>query len=303
MKRLHEDKKKSKAIIHRSSFVGTDVRLAEGVEIGPNCYIDGEVSIGRGTRLVGGSVLIGKLCIGERCYIEPGVSLSIVGKEGSEEKNVTRFEDEVRVGAGVVIFQGTSVGTGARIAPGTILSRNVPPRALVGGNPAAIKGYAYSSPAVRTTEAQKSVLVESPGVRECLVKGVSIHVFQRIEDMRGDLVVGEFLRNVPFQPKRYFLVLDVPSSETRGEHAHRSCWQFLICVKGSLAVVVDDGVHLEEITLDKANVGLCIPPGVWGIQYKQSADAVLLVFASDYYDPSDYIRSYAEFLTERGVAQ
>jgi hypothetical protein len=35
---------------------------------------------------------------------------------------------------------------------------------------------------------------------------------------------------------------------------------------------------------------------VWGIQYKYSADAVLLVFASEYYDAADYVRDYDEFL-------
>jgi len=35
---------------------------------------------------------------------------------------------------------------------------------------------------------------------------------------------------------------------------------------------------------------------IWGVQYKYSPGAVLLVLASDYYDPADYIRSYDEFL-------
>jgi len=35
---------------------------------------------------------------------------------------------------------------------------------------------------------------------------------------------------------------------------------------------------------------------VWGIQYKYSADAVLLVLASDRYNPDSYIREYSEFL-------
>jgi hypothetical protein len=42
---------------------------------------------------------------------------------------------------------------------------------------------------------------------------------------------------------------------------------------------------------------------VWGIQYKFSSDAVLLVFASHEYDPADYIRNYSEFLAERGVSR
>jgi hypothetical protein len=59
---------------------------------------------------------------------------------------------------------------------------------------------------------------------------------------------------------------------------------------------VDDGTTSEEILLDERGLGVYIPPLVWGVQYKYSADAVLLVFASDPYDPNDYIRDYEEFL-------
>jgi UDP-2-acetamido-3-amino-2,3-dideoxy-glucuronate N-acetyltransferase len=99
-------------------------------------------------------------------------------------------------------------------------------------------------------------------------------------------------------PKRYFVVFDVPGKDVRGEHAHRECHQFLVCIRGSLAVVVDDGTAREEIALDAANVGLYVPPMTWAVQYKYSADATLLVFASDLYDPADYIRDYDKFLSE-----
>ena len=39
-----------------------------------------------------------------------------------------------------------------------------------------------------------------------------------------------------------------------------------------------------------------IPPKVWAIQYRYSPDALLLVLASDKYDPADYIRDYDEFV-------
>ncbi|MBK8289063.1 MAG: WxcM-like domain-containing protein [Cellvibrionales bacterium] len=58
--------------------------------------------------------------------------------------------------------------------------------------------------------------------------------------MRGNLTVGEFEQHIPFSVKRYFMVFDVPSAETRGEHAHKKCHQFLICAKGSVSVVADD---------------------------------------------------------------
>jgi hypothetical protein len=60
-------------------------------------------------------------------------------------------------------------------------------------------------------------------------------------------------------------------------------------------VVADDGTNRQEFLLDRPDVGVHLPPMVWGIQYKYSADAILMVYASHYYDGADYIRSYAEF--------
>jgi hypothetical protein len=93
----------------------------------------------------------------------------------------------------------------------------------------------------------------------------------------------------------------VPGAEVRGEHAHRSCNQFLVAVEGGLNVIADDGNHRQEFALDEKSTGLYIPPLVWGVQYKYSADCVLLVLASDPYDEQDYIRDYKEFLAELRV--
>ena len=66
-------------------------------------------------------------------------------------------------------------------------------------------------------------------------------------------------------------------------------------------VTADNGVYGigEEIALDGPNLGLYLPPMVWAVQYKYSSDALLLVFASEHYDPADYIRDYDEFLAAR----
>ena len=127
--------------------------------------------------------------------------------------------------------------------------------------------------------------------------GVVLHRLLLVEDLRGSLSVGEFPAEVPFAPTRYFIVFDVPGKDVRGEHAHRRCQQFLVCVHGSLTVVVDDWAMSEEIVLDAPNLGLYVPPMTWAVQYRYSADAVLLVFASDHYDPDDYIRDYDDFLS------
>lgn len=133
------------------------------------------------------------------------------------------------------------------------------------------------------------------------VGDVSLHRFKLVRDPRGDLSVGEFVNEIPFEPKRYFLVFNVPNEHTRGEHAHHECHQFLICVNGTCAVIVDDGQSRCEVQLRSPDLGIYIPPLTWGIQCKFSSDAILLVFASDTYDASDYIRDYSEykkFITE-----
>ncbi len=129
--------------------------------------------------------------------------------------------------------------------------------------------------------------------------GVSLHELKAVTDPRGTLSVGEFDRDLPFTPKRYFLVYDVPSEHVRGEHAHRACHQFLICVRGRIEVAADDGRRREELILDRPNLGLHVPPMVWCTQSNYSSDAVLLVFASEHYDPDDYIRDYCEFLAAK----
>ena len=128
------------------------------------------------------------------------------------------------------------------------------------------------------------------------VGGVFIRHFKLVRDKRGDLTVGDFDTEIPFKPERYFLVFNVPSELTRGEHAHLECHQFLICVKGSCTVILSDGDSEAEIELNSPNVGLYIPPMIWGVQHKYTNDAVLLVFASHMYDPKDYIRDFNEYV-------
>jgi dTDP-4-dehydrorhamnose 3,5-epimerase-like enzyme len=128
------------------------------------------------------------------------------------------------------------------------------------------------------------------------VRGVDIYRFPWVKDPRGDLTVGEYGRGFPFQPKRYFIVFGVSSGTLRGEHAHKICHQFLICAHGQCNAVVDDGLRHREIVLDSPSMGIYVPPMVWGTQYKYSSDAALLVFASEYYDPDDYIRDYGVFV-------
>jgi dTDP-4-dehydrorhamnose 3,5-epimerase-like enzyme len=187
------------------------------------------------------------------------------------------------VGSHAVVLEGVSVGDGAVVEPGTIVALDVPVGAVVSGNPCRITGYARP--------------VEPAGVRATRVPRVTLHRMPVVNDIRGALTFGEVGQHVPFEVKRYFMVYDVSSQEIRGEHAHRRLHQFLICVRGSCHAVADDGSTREDFALDHPSLGLYLPPMVWGVQHKHTSDALLLVLASDRYDPADYIRDYAEFLS------
>jgi len=127
------------------------------------------------------------------------------------------------------------------------------------------------------------------------VKGVTLHQFKITKDKRGNLIAGEFQRQIGFLPRRYFMVFDVPSLADRGEHAHKKCHQFLVCIKGSLKVKLDDGRNKTIISLNRINTGIHVQPMVWCAHYNYRPGTILFVFASHFYDSRDYIRSYREF--------
>ena len=210
-----------------------------------------------------------------------------------EKLPTTVVETGASIGANATILPGITIGMRAMVGAGAVVTRSVPPRAVVMGNPARITGYVDTP---MHSARQREPNVSGEPVVAADVPGVTIHTLKQVSDLRGDLSVGEFSQDIPFVPARYFLVYGVPTSKIRGEHAHKVCHQFMICVRGSLAVIADDGTTSQEFNLDRPNMGLYMPPCIWGVQYKYSPDAVLLVFASHAYDASDYLRKYDEFL-------
>ncbi len=241
--------------------------------------------------LMPGSYVADGALIGDGVTVGPGAVVLSEGREGGDGTVICAGAE---IGANATVLSGVKIGIRARIAPGAVVTRSVPPLAIVEGNPARITGYVETSP-VQFADSIRPGVPET-ATRSSKVKGVTFHNLRMVYDLRGNLSAGEFEKEIPFKPLRYFLVLEVPTAESRGEHAHLKCEQFLVAVRGSINVIADDGQTREEFILNRPDTGLYLPPMVWGIQYRYSADAVLLVFASEYYDPADYVRDYAEFL-------
>jgi dTDP-4-dehydrorhamnose 3,5-epimerase-like enzyme len=263
-------------------------------------FIENDVVIGDRVTVKCGVQLWDGLRISDDVFIGPNVTFSNDKYPRSKQYDRGLLQTHVgrsaSIGGGAAILPGLRIGARAMVGAGSVVTHDVPARAIVSGNPARIVGYIDTTHRSREAPAALPRPGEDSGVLATGVGRVTLHRLKLVADLRGSLSAGEFLDQIPFAPKRYFIVFDVPGKDVRGEHAHRQCEQFLVCVRGTLAVVIDDGSVSEEIVLDAPNLGLYVPPMTWAVQYKYSPDAVLLVFASHHYDPADYIRDYDEFL-------
>jgi len=284
---------------------------AAGAVIGEDCnicdhtFIENDVVIGdRGDHQVRGASL-GRPAHRDDVFVgrTPTFTNDPMPRSGQHlpKYPVTYIRRGASIGANATILPGITIGQNAMVGAGAVVTRSVPPHAVVVGNPARIVRYAssHSGGLAEQGSAPPGQETGLPSVEPVGVRGVVIHRTPVIKDMRGNLLAREIDRGLPFVPKRCFTVFAVPSKEVRGAHAHRALEQLLICLTGSISVVVDDAVSRQEIVLDSPELALHVPPMVWAIQYKYSADAVLLVMASDLYKADDYIRDYDQFLAEQ----
>lgn len=267
-------------------------------DISPHAVIEPGALVGEGCVVKAGAHLPPDVTLEQGVHVGANVAF-VESMPPGASRTVVRAD--AWIGANATIYAGVVIASKAVVRPGAVVTRSVPPGAIVEGHPAAIVGYvnALKGP-------QPSLAPAVPGsaqtVTQTQVKGVTVHQFPVIHDLRGNLTVGEFEKQIPFTPLRYFMVFDVPNREVRGEHAHKTLHEFLICVRGNCAVIADDGHQKVEIALDSPQRGMYLPPMTWSTQYKYSPDALVLVFASHHYDPDDYIRDYGAFLSAIGVA-
>jgi acetyltransferase-like isoleucine patch superfamily enzyme/dTDP-4-dehydrorhamnose 3,5-epimerase-like enzyme len=292
--------------------VGKDTRIwayahiLPGARIGRDCnicdhtFIENDVVVGDRVTVKCGVQLWDGLRVEDDVFIGPNATFTN-DRYPRSKKYLTDYPTTVirrgaSIGANATILPGLEIGEYAMIGAGAVVTHNAPPHSKVVGNPARIVGYVDAVPEVAAEEVEAGRIPTALGE-------ATVHRLPKVVDLRGSLVFGEAQRDVPFEVKRYFLVYDVQSEHIRGEHAHRTLHQFLVCVAGRCNVVTDDGVTRHEVVLDSPAKGVHIPPMVWATQYKFSRDAVLMVLASEYYDAAEYIRDYQEYLSLRSTTR
>jgi UDP-2-acetamido-3-amino-2,3-dideoxy-glucuronate N-acetyltransferase len=272
--------------------IGGECNLCDGVFVENDVVVGDRVTVKSGVQLWDGVRLEDDVFVGPNATFTN--DLFPRSRQWQDEHPTTTVRAGASIGANATILPGLEIGTGAMVGAGAVVTRSVPAHAIVVGNPARIVGYADT---VEREEAEPVAATPEAGASPLPVRGVLTRTAASFSDLRGKLTAGEAPDDaVPFTPRRWFLVYDVPGREVRGAHAHRECEQFLICVHGSVKVAVDDGENRAEVTLDDPTKGIYVPPLVWASQFHYEADAVLLVLASLPYDAADYIRDYGEFL-------
>lgn len=287
--------------IGKNTRIWAFAHILQGAEIGEDCnicdhtFIENDVAVGDRVTIKCGVQLWDGIRIEDDVFIGPNATFTNDpfprSKQRSGKYNSILVSQGASIGANATILPGITIERYAMVAAGAVVTMDVPPYAIVAGNPAVISGY--DSKHHKPTYERR---ITDPQLKDLEMRGVQVIELLKVDDLRGNLSATEFVRDLPFQPKRVFWIYDVPSLEIRGEHAHHLSHLFVVCLRGSCVAVVDDGIKHAEVLLDRPNLGLYIPPMIWGTQHKYSHDAVLLVFASEPYDPDDYIRDYDEYL-------
>ena len=120
--------------------------------------------------------------------------------------------------------------------------------------------------------------------------------FESFYDERGLLITMQVCKNIPFEIKRIYYILNVGQEVKRGCHAHKNEKEVAVCLKGKCTILLDDGAQRNTIILTCPMEGLYIENLTWIEMYDFSSDCILLILSSECYDDSDYIWQYSDFV-------
>lgn len=128
------------------AHIGKRAKLFNGIQVDRfnHLTIGDDVSIGKGVLILAA----GGVKIGDRTMIGPGSKLLSAGHVVPEGRAPMRFtgtflkkitiEKDAWIGANVIILPGIKVGEGAIVGAGAVVTKDVPPFAIMGGAPARI---------------------------------------------------------------------------------------------------------------------------------------------------------------------
>ncbi len=274
--------------IWQNSVILDEAKIGNNCNINANCFVENDVIIGDNVTIKCGVQIWDGIHLEDNVFVGPNATFCNdkfpKSKIRSKNKCNTIIKKNSSIGGNATILPNIIVNEDSMVGAGSVVTKDVPRGAIVVGNPAKVIGYTKTN--------KEEIFHENKSIND----KENIYNFKKVKDIRGSLIAGEFPKNIPFLPKRYFLIYDVPNNKVRGEHAHKKCHQLLSVIQGTVNIILDDGTSKTEYLLDNPSIGLHIKPNIWSAQYKYSKNAILLVMASEHYDENDYIRDYDLFL-------
>jgi len=117
--------------------------IGDRVHIGRNCTIEVNGSIGDCVLMAANVGIVGR---NDHATDEPTIPMrdaTWIGDRLLTGRDVITIGSDVWIGYGAVLLSGIEVGSGAVIAAGSVVTRDVPESAVVAGNPAVVKGYRF----------------------------------------------------------------------------------------------------------------------------------------------------------------
>lgn len=171
-------KNKENIILGNTTIIG-NVTILEGTKFIDKSICSGDITIGRYTSINGPNTFIlsqiNSIKIGSFCSIASGVRIQeyfheyrrpttyyinrhILKKDFLKDtfsKGSIHIEDDVWIGANVVIMSGVKVGRGSIIGAGSIVTKDIPSYSIVGGNPAKVIKKRFSKEIIEELEKSK----------------------------------------------------------------------------------------------------------------------------------------------------
>ena len=217
--------------IVESGHIGTDTHIwafahvLPGAVIGDECnicdhvFIENDVVVGNRVTIKSGVQLWDGITVEDDVFIGPNATFTNDpfprSKQRPEKFARTVIRHGASVGANATILPGLTVGQHAMIGAGAVVTRDVPPHAIVAGNPAQITGYAPRHKEGRIpAPAVEAATLGLP--RVLAVPGVTVQAMPIITDMRGSLSVGEYGQQIPFFAPAVLLGVRCPEPGSPG---------------------------------------------------------------------------------------
>jgi len=160
--------------LNPSDFVSpfASTRNRRNIHFGGHCVVNHNVTLwcrmtmGSNVHFNPGSRVYGTVVIGDNVMIAPNVMIA-GGNHGIEACGIPmyyqrgasrgiRIGDDVWIGANAAILDGVTIGTGAVVGAGSVVTKEVPPNAIVAGNPARLLRYRTAGNKARATRRQNA---------------------------------------------------------------------------------------------------------------------------------------------------